>query len=427
MRALRRSITSRTGLAVIAAGLAGCLFPTYTFEDDGGGETPTSTSSGGGGSASTMNGTSTVTGGAGGDGATGGAGGEDGGGGSTSSTVDLEVCTNGVDDDADGDIDCGDTGCSDEVSCVAPPPEGWTGPFLVYEGPSGGFAGCPAEYPDTDFQGNSGLVAPDATCSACTCGAPQNQQCNMPALFSTGDAMCGQGTFCSGDMPLPPGWTGACNGNTQFPGGQTTCGMNANATCSSSTGVACNQSVSMNAMTVTPGSCTPGTSTPTTQPPSWSNLVVACGNPTVVAAGCNGDFTCLPKPGPDFIDGLCIAAPGVQACPSGAFTNQHVFHTGFTDDRDCSTCSCASSSGATCTANVTIYSNNQVNTCTAPIATLSISNSAGDCENLSGNPAIATHSATITGPTGGTCAPSGGAPIGSADPDPDLAKTFCCL
>ncbi|APR78128.1 Hypothetical protein A7982_03475 [Minicystis rosea] len=44
---------------------------------------------------------------------------------------------------------------------------------------------------------------------------------------------------------------------------------------------------------------------------------------------------------------------------------------------------------------------------------------------MSGNPDVGARKATITGPTGGSCQPKGGAPIGAATPQ--SPTTFCCI
>lgn len=52
------------------------------------------------------------------------------------------VCDDGVDDDQDGDIDCADSDCADDVACEAPPPpppDGWV------------------ELSNTDFEGSLGI------------------------------------------------------------------------------------------------------------------------------------------------------------------------------------------------------------------------------------------------------------------------------
>ncbi len=432
--------------ALLASLLGGCFFPSYTFDEDGtggsttttsttttttssvGGGTTTTTTTGSGGAGGGGGSTTTGTGGTGGSTTvgTGGAGGMgtggSGGGGPT------EDCTNGVDDDLDLDIDCADAECTAIVSCVAPAPAGWTGFFTVYEGPAANFMGCPAEYPTEAFTGNSGLVAAQATCSTCTCGTPTGRTCDLADSIQTGDAQCGMATFCSADFTVSMAWNGTCEGMTQLPGGQTTCGMNANMTCSSSTGVACNQSVSMGPATITGGSCTPSTVVPTKGTPTWDTLGVACGDPSMTAEGCNGQFSCLPKPDAGFLTGACVMKSGVNACPAGVFTKQHVFYTGFTDSRGCSACGCDAPAGGTCGASVQVFSDSLQNQCTVgPIATMAVTNAAGACANIAGNPTVSNHKATITAPTGGSCPATGGAPIGAALPDPATATTFCCL
>jgi hypothetical protein len=327
-------------------------------------------------------------------------------------------------------VDCADSNCTTQVSCVAPAPAGWTGFFSVYEGPAASFTGCPAEYPNELYTGNSGLTAMPATCSTCTCGTPTGRTCDLANNIATGDALCGSATFCTADFMVTPTWTGTCEGTSLLAGGQTTCGMNADMTCSTPTGVACNQSVSMGQAAITGGSCTPSTQTPSKQAPSWTNLAVACGDPGMTAAGCNGQFECLPKPDAGFLSGVCVMKSGVNMCPAGSFTKQHIFHTGFTDTRTCSACGCDAPTGGTCSAQVQIFSDSLQNQCNVgPIATLTVTNTAGDCENFApnSNPPVSSHKATITPPSGGSCATSGGAPVGAALPDPATATTFCCL
>jgi hypothetical protein len=412
-------LPARSAGLLVALFVGGCFFPEYTF-DDGGSGGSTTTNTGGGSSTTTTTSTTTTS-------ASGG-GGAGSGGSSSTGMMDLEDCTNGVDDDADGDVDCADAGCATKASCVPPTPTDWTGPFAVYEGPSSGFNGCPADFPDASYQGNTGIMADPASCTTCMCDLPTGEVCDLPDDLFVHDAACNAQDFCSGDMPIPPSWNGSCDGSGAFPAGQTTCGMNASMMCDTSTGVACNQSVSMAAMTVVPGTCTHGTSTPTKTNPTWENVFVACGGPANTAIGCNGAFSCLPKPPAGYLSGLCISAPGVQPCPAGSFSNQHLAYEGFLDDRTCSDCSCDMSTGATCSATVNVYSNGQVNVCNVgPIATLSISTAGGDCKALTGNPAVGSHTATVTGPSGGMCMAHGGAPIGGATPDPAMATTFCCL
>src|SRR6187549_1014402 len=62
----------------------------------------------------------------------GGASGQLGNGGASSG---IENCTNGIDDDRDGNIDCADTDCIVGYSCAPPTPGGgWVGPLSHWYG-----------------------------------------------------------------------------------------------------------------------------------------------------------------------------------------------------------------------------------------------------------------------------------------------------
>jgi hypothetical protein len=316
--------------------------------------------------------------------------------------------------------DCSNPACT-TVACVSAVPTGWTGYFALFDGAPATDPSCPTSFPTSAYLGNAGLTAPADTCSACSCGSPAGGTCVLPTSYTVQDGTCSGTSYCSGTYTLSGSWTGGCTGNTEFRGGQDTCGVNGGANCTAGS-APCNVSVSVPAATVSGGSCTASGGTPTVTPTSWSELGVACNGETTVTTGCTGGSVCAPKPPSPFESGLCIEQAGVVACPAGAFSTQHVFYTGVTDTRGCSECSCGAASGSTCSATVTLYSAQSVNTCTGPVAAVTT----GSCAELSGNPTVAGREASnITTPSGGSCAASGGAPTGSATPS--TPTTFCCI
>src|SRR5262245_6655050 len=57
-----------------------------------------------------------------------------------------EDCTNGVDDNGDGLIDCADPRCSPGFACVSIIPTGWQGYVALYHGPSKDDPRCEGQF-----------------------------------------------------------------------------------------------------------------------------------------------------------------------------------------------------------------------------------------------------------------------------------------
>lgn len=377
------------GAAVALGAQAGC-FPEYRFEEPEGG-------TGTGGTTS-----------------------------SSSTGPDPEDCTNGVDDDANGQIDCADPSCTDHT-CVPEIPAGWEGYFALYDGAPSGDPGCPAQFPSTTtpaYLGNDGIMPSPAECE-CTCTAPQGMTCApLDSLnIQTGDGPCGQATYCNGQLSVPAGWTGACTGNTHYPGGQLTCGTGASMACDTNTGNPCNVSVRSNAVVATGGSCQPNPVKVTRPDPTWERFGRACGDAPTTGLGCNIGQTCLPQMQAPYENGVCVAQQGDVPCPPGAFTEKHVFYGEVLDTRACTDdCSCGAAAGGTCPTTISIYADNTVDTC----LTLVTSFPAGTCKDVPNNPTFSARMATAPGaPTGGSCQVSGGTPVGTVAPM--SPKTFCCI
>lgn len=412
----------RSALGVTLAALGGavllpaaCLFPSYSFDLQAGGSGSTSSTSGTTSATTSMSSTNSTSSTS---STTGPGGGGSGGmtGSTTSSTSSTGTCAT---------ADCSDPDCQSAYSCVSPPPSGWQGHFALYDGPAASSPGCSGVYPTSAFLGNGGFSATPATCSQCTCAAPQGEKCNMPATIESADSTCGNVNTCGADLPTD--WAVPCVVSMQspyLPGQQNFCGPSA-VDCTTGSFAPCNVSLTVGPTTVTSGSCTASSVTPTKPAPTWQSLGEACGEPTP-GTGCNGSQVCLPKPASGFAPNVCIMKAGDQACPPGPFQEQHVFHTGFTDSRDCTACSCGASAGASCSATVTVYG---VNTgCNgAAVATINTNTAAGACANLAGNPMVGSRKAVTTAPTGGACPASGGQPLGAAAPDAATAVTFCCI
>lgn len=348
-----------------------------------------------------------------------------------SSSTGVNMCMN---------VDCGDPNCQAAgYSCFAAPPSGWTGYFTLFDGKAKNDPGCGAlipQYTADAYTGNSNLIVPMTGCG-CGCSV-MTQTCALPeGMVPDGmggmteategplvsDAACMMGGFCGLEFGLPLGWNGSCYGMEYTPGGQLTCGMNANSTCSAQTGAPCNVSLSLPAA-VAGGTCGNPVVTGQPDPTSWSDYDHACGTTaaTITSMGCTGTESCLQTPGTPYLATVCIMQSGDVPCPAGTFTNKHTYYQGSSDGRACeSNCSCPNPpTGGDCTATLKIYSDLTQNTCNTLVTTIT----SGSCVNLNGNPQLASVKATFSTPTGATCDAAGGGVMGTATPT--MPTTFCC-
>lgn len=335
---------------------------------------------------------------------------------SSSGNTGSENCLNGLDDDKDGQVDCADSDCaSPAFQCVAAIPIGWQGYFALYEGAPGSVPNCPADFPSPiPYEGNNGLVAPPATCAACTCGGSTNEACDLPNEVIVTEKSCAQqGNVVSAKtLSVPPDWDGSCYSMGIAQGGLTTCGQAANETC--------NKTVKSVAATTKGGSCTPSGGDPTIPPATWMTAGKACGD-APKGGGCSAGEACQPAASGGFKSGLCIVKDGEQgACPGAPFTDLHVFYKDVMDTRGCEMCGCTPPAGGTCTATIELFSDAN---CTM---SLNANFNAGNCVSLgAGNPAVSGRKASGIFVTPGTCTAQGGMPTGMATPS--MATTFCCI
>lgn len=380
-RGLRVAIVGGLILGVAMTAGAGCLYPSdYTFDQ------PLTTGQGGAG------------------------------GGSTSMTGSAEDCSNGVDDDGDNATDCADSECGDQgYQCITSAPVGWNGYFALYTASSGNFPECPDEFPSTiPYTGKSGLVAFQAACNPCSCGAPEGVACDLPNLITVFEKTCGNAASAVSptNLSVPANWDGVCYSVGNAPGGLVSCGANANEKC--------NTSVKADAPTVTAGSCVASGGEPTLEPVSWMLLGKACGN-APVGGGCGASQVCQPIPATPFKSGLCIYKEGEQAtCPGEPFTEKHIFFEDAQDTRGCSSCSCDAPKGGTCAASIRVHTSAN---CTDAAPTVF---QAGSCGSLpAANNVVFGREATNITVSPGTCSAQGGDPTGSVTPT--SATTFCCI
>ena len=111
-----------------------------------------------------------------------------------------ENCTNGIDDNCDGKIDCDDPMCQPAYECVPSwATTGWTAPVVLYDdtvagGPAPAPASCTAPYAEDVMDGHDTPVGAPAACS-CSCGAVQGASCSPPFAVVYVNSGCGGGSY----------------------------------------------------------------------------------------------------------------------------------------------------------------------------------------------------------------------------------------
>lgn len=282
--------------------------------------------------------------------------------------------------------------------CIPEAPADFEGPFLTFIGGNDP-PGCGGAYADEGPTGSAGLVAPAANCSSCTCESSSNSCATFVNLEANGNATCSAG-----------GCTNAFN---------QACNELAVACLTNETMTRVQASVPANA-----GACSPSAQDPDIDPPAFAQFAYSCApDDALEPTGCGSEQLCAPD-GP-FNGAYCVTREGAHECPAGSYSERRVFFGDVEDNRDCSACAC----DRDCDYTVELFPDADT-TCTgAASATLSI-DSPNELEEAS-NCAVAPVGAggtlraafSVTG--GGTCAASGGQPVGSATGSDPI--TFCCL
>ncbi|MBK8720012.1 MAG: hypothetical protein IPN32_35670 [Deltaproteobacteria bacterium] len=304
---------------------------------------------------------------------------------STSATTDAP--TTSADSSSSGPPICFDT-------CRPLAPAGWTGPVaMIVDTPSDPDPACVDVF-DTMSRVAFDDVTADAVTCGCTCGNPVGASCATPTIRRYGQAGC--------------------------PGGQLD-GTYAVAGCNINVNSPANQYWTGNAP-VTGGNCTPTPSVdkPT---PSFTRRETACGIAVPDNLGCNDDEVCLAPPLPPYDGRVCIWAEGDVECPADLpYQDRSVLHDDVDDQRDCSTCSCATPEGD-CTGNVYLFGTNDCSE--NPVSSVSLIGSCNQASNLGVSSALTSAGTPPQLPVGLSCDPSEPNPIGEIlDVSP---TTYCCL
>jgi hypothetical protein len=304
----------------------------------------------------------------------------------------TENCTNGVDDNCDGLVDCADPQCkSAGFTCDAAPPTGWSGPVAFTVGPSAAQP-CPANFGTVSFQVNAGLSAPGAMCG-CSCDPSGGFACQSTETFFT-DSLCGKPCLVTATLV-----SGACQ---DVFAALASCGPPMSALSSTAS-----------APTFA-GNC-PTLPTKTLPPVTWAQHGQACATPTApLQGGCAGGQVCVP-PG---AGRLCVAAAGALACPAGSpYTQSQLFYQSVNDARDCSACSCNPPVTVFCGTGQILGSNDVV-ACTG---TTVVESAPAACTMDNGSTA---RKLDETNATKAPCTPSPVGPTGTATPAGPM--TICC-
>jgi hypothetical protein len=304
--------------------------------------------------------------------------------GTTPPAHDKEDCSNGIDDDGDGDPDCADDDCT-ASSCVGAAPSGWTGPSVVYVGSDP--PNCGGNYAEATLSGGTAVDADPADCSTCSCSNSTAACASIVNIITTTDAQC-DGTSCTDSV------------------GEACKTLDSSCFASAGTGYVSMQLPSGLA------SCSPtAAQDPTVGDASWKKEVRACtATDKLHIGGCAQGEVCAPKT--PFEGSICVSKTGDLACPNAAYSEKHVYYKGVNDTRSCSECGCdhdcdyawrVEAAGASCS---------------APFAL----DSSDSCVMVSPTSGEINVGVQITGT--GACSATGGQPTGSATPTG--AVTVCC-
>jgi hypothetical protein len=147
-------------------------------------------------------------------------------------------------------------------------------------------------------------------------------------------------------------------------------------------------------------------------PVAWTDTFLTC--EAANSGGCEDDGTCVPG---DVDTPICISQPGNLECPAGPWTERTLVFQNFEDDRACTQCTCGEPTGP-CGGGFIFWNDSNGGCNTGLLGIYEAGNVCIDEPN-------ATHVQLDTNHLDASCAPSGGDPVGSADPIDPL--TLCCL
>ncbi len=293
-------------------------------------------------------------------------------------------------------------------ACVAGKPAWFDGLSLFWIGP-------PDEAPPCSdlglIEGSVGWadpIVPPSTCPSCSCSPAA---CQLPEAMHASAAKCPAGGAASIAFDAPADWDGSCSTDNAIAGGLL---------CS---GVSCVQSLTIAAPENAP--CTPVAEGSLDVPPfTWGKEARECVIWPVSGEGCAAGHACVPVPSDRYavcvyLKGDHAADPGF-ACPA-AYPRSLVVYSSYENTRDCAPCKCGDPEGGECEALVSVYKDGG---CSQVAGSVMVSSGQAACVDLLNGTSLGSKSAAFTLDQPGSCASSGGGPVGAFEPaDP---VTLCC-
>lgn len=322
---------------------------------------------------------------------------------SSNPNVDGQVPQNEAGSSSSGSSSSSSSSSGTAVSCTtiggtcAPlPPDGWEGPYLVYDG-STPIKGCPPQLEDT-FTLGGGTPSSTFTCPACKCQGVTGAACTATLTVWSDNTTCSDATTAgSGVDP-------------------TVCYVNS---------VGATISAKFRHSVTAAGKCDPALNGPPQRGAvTWTSNYLFCGSKNLTAIGCDTtNQVCLP---PANGGKVCIVKEGADSCPAGWNNSAAINVFGDVNDSracDVTGCSCGGPTGVGCTGQ--LYRSSPNAACTAPIIPpFATPRQPEACFTLDNG-----YSAKqVTAPTasGGSCAASG-TPKTTGTLLPAAPGVTCCL
>jgi len=311
-----------------------------------------------------------------------------------------------------------------ETECVpeaeGPLADGWSEPRVVWFGPSSELDAhqCLDGVSYEKLRLFDKLVAPPAKCDACAC-LPDGSCNGLPETIEIRSGSCNASNVQTTPFEGPPIWGGSCTSVNAMPAGQL---------CN---GIPCAQSVSASTLPApTNETCTPTVEKPnaTLDKHEWLVGVRVCGAKDLPGTCAVTPEHCVGQ----LEDGWlrCVSHPGKQdACP-GNYTDlgpYWVYEDNPIDSRGCSECACGAPKDGICTGSLSVYADSS---CMSEFVKLPLSSIDPSCGTIT-PPGRAVGSKTISNLSylPGTCAVTGGEPIGTVIPNDNEnsgVQTVCC-
>jgi hypothetical protein len=228
----------------------------------------------------------------------------------------AEVCSDGVDNDCNGSVDCADPACRTGFVCAPPVPSGWKS---VAFSPTSK-VNCPNGYMTVDVVS---VTSTSVTCS-CNCALTAQPSCTQGTISVATNNMA----LCPNGTPLPP---------LEAKGGECTPWPFITSK---------NDQVKIDLLPVSQGSCSSKVAV-SMAPTSLGRACIA----SEIGAGCTGGGACVAIPQAPLAS--CIVHDGAQTCPSG-YPKHYDVGTRVQSIPTCSSCSCSAT--ATCSSpKLTLY------------------------------------------------------------------------